>query len=193
MYAPPIVVGPPVLEFLGDYFSRWNGILDGLTTVLQACSSSFLSSSPFKEASCSQLVHMQHFTEPLTALTLPSPKLTSQPYSSEDFPVIDALFTRIGASKIVGFVPPDHVERWNDTTVDSLLEDLERARTKFWHKARRLRIGWQVGRAVARILDGSSRGGAKKEKKDAETEGLVEMMSTYMRGRGGRGFLGKIG
>jgi origin recognition complex subunit 3 len=193
MYAPPIVVGPPVLEFLGDYFSRWNGLLDGLITVFQACLSSFLLSTQLKEAPCSQLVHMQHFTEPLTVLTLPSPELTSQSYRSEDFPVIDALFTRICTSKTTSSLPPNHVERWNDTTVDGLLEDVERARAKFWQKARRLRIGWQVGRAVARLLDGSSPGGAKKEKKGAEKEGVVEMMSTYMRGRGGRGFLGKIG
>jgi hypothetical protein len=145
---------------------------------------------------------MRHFTEPLTVLHPDDSTGTLRPHLSreaEAHPFLDALLSRLAAPRASHSVPPDHVEAWKGATLDGLLGGVQEARTAFWERARALRVGWKVGRLVARVVQevtGAAVGSAGKSMgygKEGEVEGLVEVMSAYVRGRGGKAFVGGVG
>jgi hypothetical protein len=177
--------------------------VDSLVTALQVCfPSSHVRSLAHQSLTGQQLLHMRHFTEPLTILHADSSSNTLENSLSEDTEAnthafFDALLTRLAAPRVSHSVPPDHVSAWTDTTLDTLLDDVRQARTAFWDNARRLRVGWKVGRVASGVVHEVTNniGGRRMMMRGQgeESGSLVETMGAYMRGRGGRAFVAGVG
>jgi hypothetical protein len=138
----------------------------------------------------SQLVYMRHFAEPLTALNLGAKLKDHLPRGPETYHFLEALHSRLCAPRSAEPAPQDHVGMWKDATLKSVLRQVREAKSDFFQKARDLRMSWNVGRIVSRALEKASGG---RKGKDGRNQGLVEAMSSLMRGRDGKEFVGKVG
>ncbi|KAF8062222.1 origin recognition complex subunit 3 N-terminus-domain-containing protein [Lyophyllum atratum] len=129
-FEPDIMIGPSVLVFLTDHYSRQDSSLDATLKVLH-------------------LAHLKHFSvEPLTLLVKSTPSLDilGQPLS---FPFIDALFARLQASE---GSPSADASEWSQKSLQSLATSINDARTLFYARARRLRIGLGIMRHVQEFM-----------------------------------------
>ncbi|KAG2347282.1 hypothetical protein BDR05DRAFT_981335 [Suillus weaverae] len=127
-FEPEIMIGPTIIDFAVEFFTRHSSSLDGLLSILQ-------------------LAHMKHFEEPLSVLApaqaLGRSKDAAKVLLTPDaFPFLDALFARVHESTLI--TPVEHATSWRSATVDSLLSSVETARDAFRMRAKLLRVAFRL-------------------------------------------------
>ncbi|EPQ51812.1 hypothetical protein GLOTRDRAFT_80817 [Gloeophyllum trabeum ATCC 11539] len=174
-FEPDIMIGPPVLEYILDYFKRYNSSNDAILTILQ-------------------LTFMKHFDEPLTILARDS-FLSTESLAEADaklseppsFPFLDSLLSRVAlpplSSGSLDVDVSDHESDWPDRSIATLLESVDAARARFRARSRGVKIGYRLLNLVKGVLaEMGYRVDGKKGKADAEGED-IEFMGRALRGR----------
>lgn len=160
-FDPDIVIGPAFLVFLTDYFIRQNASLDSILTILQ-------------------LAHLKHFSgEPLTLLVQTTPSSNTLSHTSS-FPFLDGLLTRLHTSN-----PPEaDGTDWSQQTLPRILVAVDEARIEFYHRARRVRIGFGIIKLVQEFLTQQGHKGLNWDRHSERTP-VLDVMIDVMRGKVG--------
>ncbi|KAF5384129.1 hypothetical protein D9615_003352 [Tricholomella constricta] len=162
-FEPDIMIGSSVLTVLADYYGRQNSSLDATLSILH-------------------LAHLKHFsTEPLTLLTKSTPSFdTLAQHSSYAF--TDALLTRLqpSAETAAATIASD----WSKQTLSSLITSIDNARTSFYSRVRRLRIGFGI---VKLVQDFMTKQGYKGLDWGLHPGGvsILDVMNDVLRGKSG--------
>ncbi|TFK53049.1 hypothetical protein OE88DRAFT_1677789 [Heliocybe sulcata] len=176
-FEPEVMIGPAVLDYIVDYFTRYNQSTDAILTILQ-------------------LTYMKHYDNPLTFFARDSLLGTSSPAEAEQklskptfFPFLDALFTRISlpspAPALDPLFEPDGEpgDDWSDVTVASLLASMDVLREKYKARLRDIKVGYRLMNLMKGVLvkvgydTSAKKGNLEVEKED------VELMRRALRGR----------
>ncbi|KAJ3538531.1 hypothetical protein NM688_g6505 [Phlebia brevispora] len=165
-FQPSIMLGPGVLDFLADFCIRHTPLLDAAISIIQ-------------------IALLKHFEEPLTILVHDSAvgqvhrgrKHVLQ--QKESFGFLDSLLTQLwnqdGADD-----DASESALWKDTSVDNLVQQIDKAREEFHHKAQQMRVAYQAFSCVRRALTSQ---GIKFGVPNTRDETALEFMSRFVRGR----------
>ncbi|KAI0342415.1 hypothetical protein BDW22DRAFT_1395357 [Trametopsis cervina] len=146
-FEPDIMLGPAVLDFLGEFSARHTNSIDAALTILQ-------------------LAHMKHFEELLTCLVpgFPSaPELreaATRLRQTSSFTLVDSLLTRLWSESTPDerysstYEVPQYLEGvdWSNPSVETLLSLVESARQDFRYRATHMRLGYQLVKTVQRFM-----------------------------------------
>ncbi|KAK0498880.1 origin recognition complex subunit 3 N-terminus-domain-containing protein [Armillaria luteobubalina] len=136
-FDPDVMLGPAALNFIVDYYSRYNPSLDSLLNMFQ-------------------LVHLKHFmVNPLSLLvkTTPGQKILS---TATSFSFVDTLFGRLCTTKTS--------EAWHKQPLPTLIAAVDEARKAFHSRVRKSRLAFEVMMVVHEYL---ARLGYKNVERDA--------------------------
>jgi origin recognition complex subunit 3 len=168
---------------------RHNASLDSILTILQV-GRQFSADRTGVLTISAQIAHMKHFSvEPLSlfAQTNPPVNTLSQPSS---FPFLDALLMRLNTPS-----NPSEAEvtDWSQQTLPQILAAVDKARTEFYRRARRLRIGFGLIKLAQEFM---MQQGYKGLNWNQHPEGtpVLDVMIDVMRGKVGSDvkFLGSM-
>ncbi|KZT28224.1 hypothetical protein NEOLEDRAFT_1175977 [Neolentinus lepideus HHB14362 ss-1] len=171
-FEPNIMIGAPTLEYIVDYFTRYNESIDAILTVLQ-------------------LTYMKHFDEPLTVLARDSLLGTDSLAEAEQklsepasFPFLDSLLTRMSFPSPQPDLSsqPEIRDDWSVMTVASLLTSVDTLRESFQARLRDIKVGYRLLDVVIGVLGEMGHAVGKKGKTDVERND-VEFMCRVIRGR----------
>ncbi|KAK0223959.1 origin recognition complex subunit 3 N-terminus-domain-containing protein [Armillaria fumosa] len=153
-FDPDVMLGPAALNFIVDYYSRYNPSLDSLLNMFQ-------------------LVHLKHFmVNPLSLLvkTTPGSDTLSAVTSS---PFVDTLFGRLCTTKTS--------EVWHKQPLPTLITAVDEAREVFHARVRKSRLAFEVMMAVHEFL---ARLGYKNVERDAHhSTALLRVAIDLVKGR----------
>ncbi|EGO26953.1 hypothetical protein SERLADRAFT_448068 [Serpula lacrymans var. lacrymans S7.9] len=158
-FEPDVMIGPSSIDFLVELFTRHNTSLDSVASILQ-------------------LTHMKHFEEPLSVFAIQSPFTTIEEatmtlhHPSSAF--LESILARMQCPDEISLI--NHVDRWRDESVSSLLESIDTAHLNFRKRARLMRVAFQLYRSIQQFL-------LRQGHKTAQGErNLPEMMCAAMKG-----------
>ncbi|TFK94352.1 hypothetical protein K466DRAFT_642285 [Polyporus arcularius HHB13444] len=164
-FEPDVMPGPGALEYIVDFASRHNASPDAVLTMLQ-------------------LVHMKHFTLPLSIFVHNSLLGESSPRNAERVlgsspafhSVADALHAHLLASSADA----------RPQTATQVLDYVTTARAAFHRAARRMRVAFTIARIAEHVALGESSnmllGGRSAEGRAARLDGL-KMLGAVLRGQ----------
>ncbi|CAA7266184.1 unnamed protein product [Cyclocybe aegerita] len=138
-FEPDIMIGPAILEYLQDYFTRYNSSTDAVLTLLQ-------------------LVHLHHFTtDPFSVLVHQSPSagVLSQISSK---PFLEMLKARI-ALLLDDNDDAMNVEDWQSLATASVVTTIDEARSEFYLRARNIRKAFGVMLRIQTVLESNGHKG----------------------------------
>ncbi|TFK37088.1 origin recognition complex subunit 3 N-terminus-domain-containing protein [Crucibulum laeve] len=123
-FEPCVFIGPAILEYLMDYFTRYNSSIDGLITTLQ-------------------ISYLKHFTsEPMSLLVLETPSVNY--FSEADaFSLLDALLTRLLAPSEQSPSSTDASD-WQEQSIPSLVKLMDETRAQFYVHSLKFRLGFRI-------------------------------------------------
>ncbi|KAF8803363.1 hypothetical protein BYT27DRAFT_7226028 [Phlegmacium glaucopus] len=162
-FEPAVMIGPVILEYLVDYYTRFNSSTDAILTILQ-------------------LAHLKHFTsEPLTILVHSTPwnQVLSRP---ESFSFLDALATRLTIPSSDSTHAMESQD-WRSQTLPAIIAEVNRARKSFFAHARNLRIGFRIMMCIQAFLEKQGYKGLEWSADPRKEGGLCEAMVNVLRGK----------
>ncbi|KAF9467688.1 origin recognition complex subunit 3 N-terminus-domain-containing protein [Collybia nuda] len=170
-FEPDVMIGPTTLKHLIDNFTRQNSSLEASISILH-------------------LAHLKHFsTEPLTFLTQSTPSSDTLSHPSS-FHTLDDLLTRLQGS--AQSTDKEQGADWPDT-IPALIATIDYARTTFYSRIRRLRIGSRLIQLVQKFMKTQGYKGLDWDQRPGGSS-ILDVMVDILRGKLGAGvkFLGTM-
>ncbi|KAJ3505538.1 hypothetical protein NLJ89_g7363 [Agrocybe chaxingu] len=137
-FEPDIMIGPAILEYLQDYFTRYNSSIDAVLALLQ-------------------LVHLNHFTaDPFSVLVHQSldAGVLSQMQSK---PFLEMLKARVAL--LSDKDDAMDIDDWSSLTTASVLTTIDEARSKLYLRARNIRKAFGVMFRIQTVLESNGHKG----------------------------------
>ncbi|KAG5642531.1 hypothetical protein DXG03_002604 [Asterophora parasitica] len=152
------MIGPSVLTILADHYNRHDPSMDTALNILH-------------------LAHLKHFSaEPLTVLTTSTPSSNTLAHDASS-PFTDALLTRLQPTTS-GPSASDLSQR----RLVSLISSVDDARTLFYSRARRLRIGFGILKLVQAFMTNQGYKGLNWAHQPGGM-GILDVMNDALRGK----------
>ena len=180
------MLGPGALDYISDFAFRHTSSPDALLTMLQVRSTS-IRFIVIELTTGSQLVHMKHFSQPLTVfvhnelLGKPSLRDAERLMSSNDFhSILDEFHARILTP--LDSATPGAVARRPQNTRE-LFGYVSNARSEFRQHLQRIRIAFAVARTAERVALGEAHGHTKSADNRGARIDSLDTLSALLRGR----------
>ncbi|KAF9045577.1 origin recognition complex subunit 3 N-terminus-domain-containing protein [Panaeolus papilionaceus] len=162
-FEPDLVIGPGVLEYLVDYFSRYNSQVDVIFTFIQ-------------------LAHLHHFNaDPISAMchSIPTTEILSRASSG---PFLEALRSRMayGAPSTQRKSPNKSKAVKPSPSVDQVIAAVRDARKEFFSRAQKLRIGFNLLLKFQQFLESKSYKGLEWKLNVEKSGGILEVILKLM-------------
>ncbi|KAF9522255.1 origin recognition complex subunit 3 N-terminus-domain-containing protein [Crepidotus variabilis] len=163
-FDPDVMFGPPLLEYLQDYFNRHNASVDAILTILQ-------------------LAHLKHFSlEPLRLFVKHTPANTlSQPSA-----FVDALRVRLRLASKTREKNSMDVDEQDFRAPEDLITAVDKSRTEFHNHARNIRIAFGIIERIQVILERHGHKGLGWSGEKGSSSAPLEAILDILRDRSGR-------